>query len=121
MLNRRFSSASELDGVVYLERLRSGPQDSMERDARKFFELTYPSEEIHALLRALSRRFSGEKSEGVMLAQAVKGLGKSHALLLAYHLFNSPLEAREWMTKRGYKWSPPADTCSSSRGSAIPV
>lgn len=107
MLKKRFTSASELDAVIDLERLRSGPKNSMERDARKFFELTYPSDEVHQLLRTLSRRFSGEKSEGVVLAQAVKGLGKSHALLLAYHLFNSPAEGQAWMTKLGYKWSPP--------------
>lgn len=110
MMKKRFSSASQLDGVIDLERLRSGPADSIERDAKKFFDLTFASDEIHALLRALSRRFTGkEKSEGVVLAQAVKGLGKSHTLLLAYHLFNSPAEAQEWASKLGHKWAPPAD------------
>ena len=36
-----------LDGVIDLERLRSGPIDSLERDARKFLDLTYLSEDLH--------------------------------------------------------------------------
>ncbi len=54
------------------------------------------------MLRLLSRRFGGAASEGTILANAVKGLGKSHALLLAYHLLKSPTEATAWMTKLGY-------------------
>ena len=33
MMKKRFASAAQLDGVVDLERLRSGPPDSIERDA----------------------------------------------------------------------------------------
>lgn len=110
MLKNRYATAAQLDGVIDIERLHSGPTDSIERDAERFFELTFPSEEVHALLRAVSDRFAGKQSAGTVLAQAVKGLGKSHTLLLAYHLFNSPAEAQTWMTKLGYKWSPPADT-----------
>ena len=71
MLKKRFSSASTLDGVIDLERLRSGPADSIERDAKSFFALTYPSDDVHALLRALSKRFEAGRSEGTILAQAV--------------------------------------------------
>lgn len=110
MLKKKFQTASQLDGVIDLERLWSGPSDSIERDAARFFELTFPSDEIHALLRALSARFSGQHSAGTILAQAVKGLGKSHTLLLAYRLFKSLPEARAWMSALGYDWSPPADT-----------
>ncbi len=110
MMKKRFASAAQLDGVVDLERLRSGPSDSIERDAARFLDLTYPSEDVKALLRLLSRRFGGAASEGTILANAVKGLGKSHALLLAYHLLKSPTEAKAWMTKLGYTWAPPTDT-----------
>jgi len=109
MMKKRFASAAQLDGVVDLERLRSGPSDSIERDAARFLELTYPSEDVKALLRLLSRRFGGAASEGTILANAVKGLGKSHALLLAYHLLKSPAEATAWMTKLGYGWAAPAN------------
>ena len=109
MMKRRLASAVLLDGVVDLERLRTGSPDSIERDAARFLELTYPTEDVTALLRLLSRRFGGTASEGTILANAVKGLGKSHALLLAYHLLRSPAEATAWMMKLGYAWTPPAD------------
>lgn len=109
MLKKRFQNTSDLDGVIDLERLRSGPSDSIERDAERFFALTFPADEIHSLLRALSKRFEGGRSQGTILAQAVKGLGKSHTLLLAYHLFNSPAEARAWTGTLAYDWKSPAD------------
>lgn len=108
MLTKRYQSSQSLDGVIDLERLRSGSPDSLERDARSFFELTYLSEDLHKVLRGLSRRFK-EGGPGTILAQAVKGLGKSHTLLLGYHLFASPAEARAWAAKAGYEWAPPAD------------
>ena len=109
MLTRRYQSTESLDGVIDLERLRSGAADSLERNAQRFFELTYLSEDLHMVLRGLSRRFK-EGGPGTVLAQAVKGLGKSHTLLLGYHLFASPDEAKEWTAKAGYEWMPPANT-----------
>jgi len=109
MLEKRYISTESLDGVIDLERLRSGQADCLERDAQKFFELTYLSEDLHKVLRGLSRRFK-EKGPGTVLAQAVKGLGKSHTLLLGYHLFASPAEAKAWTAKAGYEWSPPENS-----------
>ena len=109
MLRRRFSSAESLDGVIDLERLRSGPVDCLERNAQRFFELTYLTEDLHKVLRGLSRRFK-EGGPGTILAQAVKGLGKSHTLLLGYHLFANQAEAKLWTAKAGYDWVPPSDT-----------
>ncbi|MCL5421046.1 MAG: hypothetical protein M1461_01045 [Nitrospirae bacterium] len=107
MLELRYVSTESLDGVIDLERLRSGPADSLERDARKFFDLTYLSEDLHKVLRGLSQRFKDGKGPGTVLAQAVKGLGKSHTLLLGYHLFASSNEAKAWVSKNGYEWAPP--------------
>ena len=56
MMIKRFADASRLDGVVDLERLRSGPPDSIERDAAGFLDLTFPSEDVRALLRLLCQR-----------------------------------------------------------------
>ena len=110
MLKKRYSSAHDLDGVIDLERLRSGPADSLERDSQKFFDLTYPTEDVYAVLRGLIRRFGNETAPGTILAQSVKGLGKSHTLLLGYHLFKNPDPAQAWAEKLGLKWSPPTDT-----------
>ena len=118
MLTRRHASAQDLDGVIDLERLRSGASTSLERDAAGFLELTWPSSDVHALVRGLSNRFNGgahaqsgtSGTSGTILAHSAKGLGKSHALLLGYHLFASPEIARTWAEPLGYDWTPPEDT-----------
>src|SRR5574341_497667 len=109
MLKKRYRSAKQVDGVIDLERLRSGPVKCFERDPGRFFDLTYPSEDLRGMLQALSRRFSpgDDYQAGLFLAEAVKGLGKSHALLTAYHLFANPAPAKQWMALHGYTWSPP--------------
>jgi hypothetical protein len=109
MLKKRYISARQVDGIIDIERLRSGPSKCIERDPDLFFDLTYPSEDLRGMLQALSRRFSkGEDNKaGLFLAEAVKGLGKSHALLTAYHLFANPEPAKRWMKLHGYEWSPP--------------
>ncbi len=109
MLKKRYRSSKQIDGVIDLERLRSGPAKSIERDPDRFFDLTYPSEDLKGMLQALNRRFTrGEDYQaGLFLAEAVKGLGKSHALLTAYHLFANPVPAKRWMALHGYAWSPP--------------
>ena len=111
MLKKRYRSAKQVDGVIDLERLRSGPAKCIERDPTLFLGLTYPSEDVRAMLQALSRRFSKEKVEGsgLILAEAVKGLGKSHAVLTSYHLFANPAQAKSWMESLGYAWNPPKD------------
>ena len=86
MLKKRYKSAKQVDGVVDLERLNSGPATCIERKPEQFLDLTYPSVDLQLMLRALHERFvsSDEGSPGLFLAEAVKGLGKSHALLTAY-------------------------------------
>ena len=108
MLKARHLWAHSIDAVIDLERLRSGPADCLERDAKRFFELTYPSEDLHKVLRGLGERFN-RGGPGTVLAQAVKGLGKSHTLLLGYHFFANPADARSWAAKAGYTWDPPED------------
>src|SRR4030067_1353962 len=111
MLKKRYRSAKQVDGVIDLERLRSGPAKCIERDPALFLGLTYPSEDVRAMLQALSRRFSTEKVEGngLILAEAVKGLGKSHAVLTSYHLFANPAQAKSWTEALGYTGNPPKD------------
>jgi hypothetical protein len=114
VLKKRHSTAARIDSVIDLEKLRSGPKSCLERDAAQFLRLTYLTEDLHGMLRSLSRRFNGERSQnadapGLVLAEGVKGQGKSHALLLAYHLLANPEPARPWMESHGYPWAPPKD------------
>jgi len=112
-MKKRYKSAKQIDSVIDLEKIQSGPKNCIERNPEVFFSLTYPSSDIHAMLRALSRRYgpSGPDSSetGVFLAESVKGLGKSHGLLTAYHLFSHPEQASTWMESQGFSWTPPKD------------
>jgi hypothetical protein len=114
MLKKRYSSASRIDGVVDAEKVKSGPPNCLERNAAQLFTLTYVTEDLQGMLRCLSRRFTqngtGGDSSGLILAEGVKGQGKSHDMILAYHLFASPQHSRPWMEERGYSWNPPSDT-----------
>jgi hypothetical protein len=111
MLKKRYRSAKQIDGIIDLERLRSGPAKCLERNPELFFDLTFPSEDLHSMLGALTRRFSENRVEGngLFLAEAVKGLGKSHALLTAFHIFANPGPAKKWMENHGHTWVPPQD------------
>jgi hypothetical protein len=113
MLKRRYSSASRIDGVMDAEKVKSGPPTCLERDAAQLFNLTHITEDLHAMLRSLSRRFNPNAavgdSPGLMLAEGVKGQGKSHDMILTYHLFTSLEHSCPWMEAQGLSWTPPKD------------
>ena len=72
MLKQRYGSANHIDDVVDVEKLKSGPRNCLERDPSQLFELTYVTEDLQAMLRSLSRRFSpngdGGDARGLILA-----------------------------------------------------
>ena len=88
MLKRRYRSASRIDSVVDVEKLKSGPRSCLERDPAQFFNLTYLTEDLQMMLRSLSRRFSPEANDdvspGLILAEGIKGQGQ--VTRLAPHL-----------------------------------
>ena len=56
-------------------------------------------------------RFSSSReSSGLFLFEGLKGSGKSHLLLLIYHLFNNPQLARGWLKENGLLSEIPEDT-----------
>lgn len=105
MLKKRFRDPREIDSVVDIERLWSGPAKSLEKDPARFLALTFPTTEVLQVLAALERRFHPDSPDlqgtGLVVAEAQKGLGKSHLLLLAHHLFTKPDVARAWLQRIG--------------------
>src|SRR5438093_11214451 len=98
MLERRYGSASRIDGVV-VEKLKSGPQTCLEHNPSQLFDLTYITEDLQTMLRSLSRRFSpnnNENSPDLILTEGVRDQGKSYNMILTYHLFANPDHARPW-------------------------
>jgi hypothetical protein len=111
MLSKRYKSASQIDSVVDLEKIRSGSKSSLEKDPGLSLGLTYLTEDLRGMLRNLSVRFNGENetsTPGLILAEGVKGQGKSHALLVTYHLFANQGSAKQWMESNCFAWNPPA-------------
>lgn len=73
--------AAKLDEVL----AERGPVDY--RDPETFFLRTYPTKGLQQLAQTVARRLAGEGGEGVIQLQTPFGGGKTHALLVLYHLF----------------------------------
>lgn len=69
-------------------------------DPERFFDLTYPTEDIRQLLAVVSSRLADPgRVQGTVLLAGRYGLGKSHAMLAAHHALSSPLAAHAWAAR----------------------
>jgi hypothetical protein len=101
-------SEEGIDGIIDLANL--GNPTKLESDPRRFFALTYPTSDIQRVLQKLSNRFQGSKdAPGLFLFEGLKGSGKSHLLLLVYHLFKNYGTARPWLDKHKLYCEVPSD------------
>ena len=72
--------------------------------------MTYPTVDIQRVIKKLAARFSGDEGvPGLFLFEGLKGSGKSHLLLLVYHLFKNPAVSRLWLARYGLDLTPPSD------------
>ena len=100
-----------IEGIIDLAnvnvRRRRLPLEARPSD---FFALTYPAADVRRLVERLGARFSGRDDvPGLFLFEGLKGSGKSHLLLLVYHLFASADAAQHWLTRHGLACSLPPD------------
>ncbi|MBN2391962.1 MAG: AAA family ATPase [Anaerolineae bacterium] len=86
-------------GIVDLANLRE--QGRLESEPARFFSVTYPTNDIVRVVQALDARFSQERADipGLFLFEGLKGSGKSHLLLLIYHLLEHREEAENWLAE----------------------
>ncbi|HIE50760.1 MAG TPA: ATP-binding protein [Armatimonadetes bacterium] len=73
--------AADLGDVLY----ERGPMDY--RDPETFFRRTYLTAGLRQLVQTVGSRLMGKAGEGVIQLQTPFGGGKTHALLVLYHLF----------------------------------
>ncbi len=107
---REVLSGEGIDGIIDLANLLSSRRKALERDATRFFELTWPTADIRRVIGELDKRFSTDQpTPGLFLFEGLKGTGKSHLLLLIYHLFNSRTEASKWLARHGLQCRLPTD------------
>jgi hypothetical protein len=104
-------SEDGIEGIIDLANLDDPKQRKLEARPGAFLGVTYPTADVRRVLDALHRRFSGDAdAPGLFLFEGLKGSGKSHLLLLMYHLFNSPEASRPWLRAYGLTCAIPADS-----------
>ena len=107
---REVLSDEGIDGIIDLTNLSSGKRKALEKDPDRFFALTYPTADIRRVLEQLDERFNSEKpTAGLFLLEGLKGTGKSHLLLLIYHLFESRKTSAAWLRTHGLQCRLPDD------------
>ena len=93
---------STIEGVIDIENINDSTKRKIESDPERFFDLTYITSDIKRIINSINTRFSdSSKSAGLFLLEAEKGLGKSHDLVLVYHLVNTPKLSKDWLDNNG--------------------
>ena len=75
----------ELLEAVFIDQAIKDP-DSKEADAGFVLRATYPTVPIRSLLELMAQKLSGKYPKGTVVIRGDYGSGKSHTLLVLYHL-----------------------------------
>ena len=101
-------SEEGIEGIIDLANLSDKTQRKLEARPKDFLNLTYPTSDVIKVLEQIHQRFSSLKHvAGLFLFEGLKGSGKSHLLLMLYHLFKNPDIGREWVKENGVEWKVP--------------
>jgi hypothetical protein len=112
-LKPRHETISEegIEGIIDLANLKDESKTKIEARPDAFFQLTYPTSDVKKVLDEINVRFSSLKeSSGLFLFEGLKGSGKSHLLLMIYHLFKNHQIALEWLNENGLSCKISQDT-----------
>jgi len=91
-------SEDGIEGIIDLSNLADRRRRKIEARPDAFLSLTYPTAEIRRVIDRLNARFAGHRdTPALFLFEGLKGSGKSHLLVLAYHLLKNPAEAGKWL------------------------
>ncbi len=105
-------SEEGIEGIVDLQNLHDPKRKKLEARPDDFFDLTYPTADVRALIDNLNARFAAAqpaRTAGLYLFEGLKGSGKSHLLVLVYHLFKASGAAKEWLRRHGLACALPSD------------
>lgn len=107
---REVLSEEGIEGIIDLDNALSQRRGKLEADPVRFLALTYPTDDIRRVLGELHDRFnSARQVPGLFLLEGLKGCGKSHLLLLLYHLFRNPREGSDWLKRHQIECRLPGD------------
>ena len=90
-------------------RLRGIFENAREAYPDYIFSITFPSTDILNLLKAVDERLRGVRNQGLFEILGGYGTGKSHILVLLYHLFTNPDKSREWLSRHNIELSIPGN------------
>jgi len=108
---RREVLNDQIDGIIDLANINR--RGRLENKPQEFFDLTFPAADVKRVVAEINARFSTARpSPGLFLFEGLKGSGKSHLLLLVYHLLSSPRQAQEWLSRHGLQ-------CALHAGAAV--
>jgi len=100
-----------IEGIIDLRNLDDRRHRKLESKPDAFLNLTYPTADIKRVVERLNDRFSRRTdTSALFLFEGLKGSGKSHMLVLMYHLLKHPAEGCQWLSQHGLSLSLPADT-----------
>ncbi len=103
-------SEEGIEGIIDLANLKDESKTKIEARPDDFFQLTYPTTDVIKVLDEINVRFSSSKeSSGLFLFEGLKGSGKSHLLLMIYHLFKNHQIAQGWLNENGLSCEIPQD------------
>ena len=98
----------QIDGVIDLQNVNR--RGRLENKPQQFLDLTFPTADVRRVVTEINTRFSTARpGAGLFLFEGLKGSGKSHLLLLVYHLLSSQRQAQAWLTRHGLQCSLPND------------
>jgi len=103
-------SEDGIEGIIDVANVEDPRHRKIESRPQDFLDLTYPTADARRVIQSLGERFSRPGSTpGLFLFEGLKGSGKSHLLLLAYHLFKNPKESQGWLKQHNLKCILPSD------------
>jgi len=103
-------SEGGIEGIIDLANLEDPKGRKLEARPGDFFSLTYPTADTRRVVQTINRRFSGDKdAPGLFLFEGLKGSGKSHLLVLVYHLFANRAAGQAWLDRHELPCDVPAD------------
>jgi hypothetical protein len=105
-------SEEGIEGIIDLQNLHDPKRKKLEARPDDFLDLTYPTADVRAVIENLNARFTDARrarTAGLYLFEGLKGSGKSHLLVLVYHLFKASGAAKDWLRRHGLACNLPSD------------
>jgi len=79
--------------------------NKIESSAERILGMTYPTQALQQAMTAIEERLEGERAHGTFVFAGDYGTGKSHSLLVLYHLLTSPDDRERWLDKWNLSFS----------------